>query len=163
MQVLSILTYPDPKLAMSCEEVTDFARAASLAQDMLQTMYDAKGRGLAAPQVGILQRLFVMDATWKDAAKSPRVFINPRVIKVSDTLRETEEGCLSLPEVTSWVTRPETVTVAWTDPEGSTHEETFTGFESVCVQHEIDHLDGILTLDRVDRAVGDDLRALLAL
>lgn len=119
---------------------------------MLETMYAASGRGLAAPQVGILQRLFVMDADWKTGEPRPVVMVNPRVLSVGAELAVTEEGCLSIPGVLADVRRPVSVRLAWQDLDGGDQEADLTGFEATCAQHELDHLDGLVTLDRLDPA-----------
>ena len=160
-----IRMWPDPVLARVSVAVTAFdADLAALAADMLETMYAAPGRGLAGPQVGVLRRLFVMDATWKDGPPTPRVVVNP---VLSDPAAETAvqaEGCLSLPGFVVPVSRPVAVTMDWQDPDGAPRRERLTGFAALCAQHETDHLDGILTLDRIDAAaraaVADELRAL---
>jgi len=116
---------------------------------MLETMYAAPGRGLAAPQVGVSKRLFVMDTTWKEGAKAPRVLINPEIIEVSSDEEINAEGCLSLPDFTVEVKRPSAVTMTWQDIDGQRHIAAFAGFDAICAQHELDHLDGILTIDRI--------------
>jgi len=120
----------------------------SLADDMLATMYDAPGIGLAAPQIGVLNRLIVMDCV-KDEAEAPRpmIMFNPEVIASSDELNTYEEGCLSIPDQYADVTRPADVDVRWIDRDGNEHTETFTKLWATCVQHEIDHLDGKLFID----------------
>lgn len=153
MTLRKILTWPHPALEAVCapvEAVTDDIRA--LAADMLDTMYDAPGRGLAAPQVGELQRLFVMDPTWKEGTRTPMVCINPDILDRSDDTGTADEGCLSIPGVTASVERPTAVRMVWTDLDGTVHDTWLTGFAALCAQHELDHLDGILTLDRVDDA-----------
>ena len=153
MSVLPILTWPDPRLAEICAPVDDLtAEVEALAQDMLETMYTAQGRGLAAPQVGAMVRLFVMDAGWKDGKPDPMVFINPVVQEVSEDRVSAEEGCLSIPGVTAQVNRPATVQLTWTGVQGARYVQVFSGFAAVCVQHELDHLDGIVTLDHLDQA-----------
>lgn len=115
-------------------------------------MYAAPGRGLAAPQVGVLLRLFVMDCTWKEGTYAPRVLINPEVLWMSAETAIGPEGCLSLPGITSQVSRATSARMRWVDLDGSVCEETFTGFAAICAQHEFDHLNGVLTLDRLDPA-----------
>ncbi len=165
MAVLPILRYPDPRLrrvALPVTVVDD--RIRTLAEDMLQTIYAAPGRGLAGPQVGVLERLFVIDVTWKQGRRSPRVFINPELIGASDTLHTGTEGCLSIPGVPVAVTRPAEVTLRWTDLEGATRRERLTGPEATCAQHEFDHLNGRLIIDLMDEAtratVAPDLTAM---
>jgi peptide deformylase len=119
-----------------------------LAEDMLATMYDAPGIGLAAPQVGAMARLLVMDCV-KDPAKSPRpmVLINPTITWSSEDTSVYDEGCLSIPDQYAEVTRPATVRVEWLGLDGKTNEEEFEGLWATCVQHEIDHLNGKLFID----------------
>lgn len=151
MSVRDILRWPDPRLRTACTpvgEVTEDIR--TLASDMFETMYAAPGRGLAAPQVGVLRRMFVMDATWKDDVRTPEVFVDPQITLADVETAEMEEGCLSIPGVTMPVVRPAWVEVRWHDLNGAVHQRRFTGFAAACVQHEIDHLDGIVTFDRLD-------------
>ena len=145
----SILLHPDPRLKRRCTPVDDLSDARrALARDMLETMYDAPGIGLAAPQVGVLERLIVMDCV-KDEAEAPRpvVMFNPEVVATSDVLNTHEEGCLSIPEQFAEVTRPATAEVRWLDTDGKARQETFEGLWATCVQHEIDHLNGKLFID----------------
>jgi peptide deformylase len=142
-----ILIHPDPRLKKSCDpvsEITDELR--QLAADMLDTMYDAPGIGLAAPQVGVMRRVLVMDCA-KDGPARPLTLINPDVTWASEDLSVYEEGCLSIPEQYAEVKRPAEVKVRWTDLDGTEQEEHFTGLWATCVQHEIDHLDGKLFID----------------
>ncbi|MCT8159216.1 peptide deformylase [Pseudoruegeria sp. SHC-113] len=149
MSRLAILRWPDPRLAAVCEAVTDIPAAAALAQNMLETMYAAPGRGLAAPQVGVLKRLFVMDVTWKEGAPAPLICINPEVVSSSEERGEGEEGCLSIPGVTALVRRPLAITLRYLDETGGQQEAALTGFAARCAQHELDHLDGLVTFDRL--------------
>ena len=147
----SILIHPDPRLKKVCTPVEDISdELRVLAEDMLETMYDAPGIGLAAPQIGVMDRLIVMDCI-KDDTQPPRpmAMFNPEVIASSDELNTYEEGCLSIPEQYAEVERPAEVTVTWMDRDGNPQEETFDGLWSTCVQHEIDHLDGILFVDHL--------------
>jgi peptide deformylase len=117
---------------------------------MLETMYDAPGIGLAAPQVGVSRRLLVMDCVKEEgAAPRPMVLINPEIIWESPVLGTYEEGCLSIPEQYADVTRPAEVEVAWTGLDGKRHQERFDKLWATCVQHEIDHLDGTLFIDHL--------------
>jgi len=115
---------------------------------MLETMYDAPGIGLAAPQVGVLSRIIVLDCV-KEEGEAPRplVMINPEVVASSDEVNTYEEGCLSIPDEYADVTRPAEVELRWTDPDGAEHREGFGGLWATCVQHEIDHLNGKLFID----------------
>ena len=120
----------------------------TLADDMLATMYDAPGIGLAAPQIGVLNRLIVMDCVKEEGEKPrPLIMFNPEVIASSDTESTYEEGCLSIPDQYADVTRPAEVDVRWIDRYGNEQTETFSKLWATCVQHEIDHLDGKLFID----------------
>jgi peptide deformylase len=122
-------------------------------------MYDARGRGLAAPQVGEMIRVFVMDVSWKDGTPDPMVFLNPEIVARSDDMVTRSEGCLSIPGVLAAVARPAQITVSWMDLEGVRWAQAFDGFAAACIQHEIDHLDGVVTFDRVDPAQRAKLEA----
>jgi len=144
-----ILIHPDPRLKKRCAPVPDLSDdLRSLADDMLETMYDAPGIGLAAPQVGVLDRLIVMDCV-KDEAEAPRplIMFNPEIVASSDEISVYEEGCLSIPDQYAEVKRPEVVDVRWIDRDGNEQTETFDGLWATCVQHEIDHLNGKLFID----------------
>ena len=148
MAVRPIRVVPDPVLRETCAPVTAFDPALSdLAQDMLDTMYAAPGRGLAAPQVGVLARVFVMDATWKSGDPTPIVFVNPVIETVADRMATMDEGCLSIPDQLVSVTRPDGVALRWQDVTGRSCSGAFSGFAAACVQHEIDHLNGVLITD----------------
>jgi peptide deformylase len=151
MQVLPIVTWPDPRLSTPCSPVAapEAEQTGRLAADMLNTMYHAQGRGLAAPQVGVLQRLFVMDVTWKEGTRRPCVCINPEIVARSATTAPGPEGCLSIPGVTVDVPRADWVELAFTGLDGQRRTERLTGFAAICAQHELDHLDGIVTFDRL--------------
>ena len=147
--MLNILLHPDPRLKRICEPVARITpEVETLAADMLATMYDAPGVGLAAPQVGVLSRLYVMDCN-KDpeAPRDPLVMVNPEVTWTSEALNTYEEGCLSIPDHYADVTRPAQVKVRWLGLDGKTHERDFDGLWATCAQHEIDHLDGRLFID----------------
>jgi peptide deformylase len=118
-----------------------------LAQDMLETMYDAPGIGLAAPQVGVMIRLIVMDCAKGEETPRPLALVNPEVTWRSEEAAPFEEGCLSIPDHYADVTRPLEVEVTWTDLSGQPQRERFDGLWAVCVQHEIDHLNGRLFID----------------
>jgi peptide deformylase len=156
MAVKPILVLPDQRLRMVAdpiEEVDDEVRA--LAKDMLDTMYDAPGIGLAAPQIGVLRRIVVVDVAGEDEEPSPMVLINPEIEKVSEETTVTEEGCLSIPELYYDVERPSAVTVRYTDLEGKEVVVDATDRLAICVQHEIDHLDGVLYIDYLSRLKRD--------
>lgn len=145
----TILLHPDPRLKKLAQPVDDLSdELRTLADDMLKTMYEAPGIGLAAPQVGILQRLIVLDCVKEEGQKSrPLIMFNPQVIASSDTENTYEEGCLSIPDQYADVTRPAEVDVRWIDRDGTEQTERFDGLWATCVQHEIDHLDGKLFID----------------
>lgn len=145
-----IRLWPDPVLKETCAPVAEIDDSVrKLAKDMLDTMYFAEGRGLAAPQVGEAIRLFVADVTWKEGEKASRVFVNPTIIAQSEETVAVTESCLSIPGISAEVARPSVVRVRWSDLDGVAHEEQMTGASAVIAQHEIDHLDGIVTLDRI--------------
>ena len=144
-----ILIHPNPKLKKVCEPVLEIDDAViELSYDMLETMYHAPGIGLAAPQIGVLNRIIVMDCEKDDAAnRKPIVMINPEIVFSSDEESTYEEGCLSIPEQFAEIKRPTSVQVRWLDTNGTEQEQEFQGLWSTCVQHEIDHLDGKLFID----------------
>lgn len=138
----------DPVLRAVAAPVVAFdAALAGLVKDMFATMYAAPGRGLAAPQVGVSQRVFVIDTTWKDAAPSPQAFINPRIVGQSDARATGSEACLSIPGRAFAVARPTWVDLAWQDLDGQPQQARFDGVAAVCICHEFDHLDGVLITD----------------
>jgi peptide deformylase len=145
---LPILRWPDARLSTVCAPVAAGEDMADLVRAMFVTMYDAPGRGLAAPQVGVLKRLFVMDCGWKDGDMTPMVCINPEIIR-ADGMAPGAEGCLSIPGVLAEVMRPERITLRFCDLDGAVHEVDLDGFAARCAQHELDHLDGIVTFDRL--------------
>ncbi len=143
-----ILIHPDPRLKKVASPVADLDDdLRSLADDMLETMYDAPGIGLAAPQLGISRRLLVMDCVKDDGPPKPYVMFNPEILAASDEKRAYEEGCLSIPDQYGEVERPAEVEVRWIDRDGHEHTETFADLWATCVQHEIDHLNGKLFID----------------
>lgn len=134
------------KTCVAVNDLTDDLR--TLADDMLATMYDAPGVGLAAPQVGMLSRLIVLDCVKAEGEKPrPLIMFNPRITAVSEAVNTYEEGCLSIPEQFADVTRPAEVEVMWIDRDGKEQREGMQGLWATCVQHEIDHLDGKLFID----------------
>lgn len=157
MTALAILLWPDPRLSQRCAELGAGPGACktletleTLVGDMLQTMYEANGRGLAAPQVGQMIRLFVMDTGWKAGDMRPMVCIDPEVVSVSEAQTVLAEGCLSIPGVVAEVTRPETITLEYTDLTGLRCRAVLEGADARCAQHELDHLDGKVHFDRLD-------------
>ena len=161
MTVLTILEVPDPGLravASPVSEVDDSIRA-TLA-DMFETMYAARGIGLAAIQVGIEKRLVVIDLQEPEEeggepVRKPVAFVNPELLWVSDELAVYNEGCLSIPEQYGEVERPDVVRARWLDEQGRTQEGEFGGLMSVCLQHEVDHLNGVLFIDHLSRLKRD--------
>lgn len=145
MAVMPVVQIGDAVLERVAAPVTDFdAGLRGLIADMFDTMYDAPGRGLAAPQVGIARRLFVVDVDWKDATPNPVAFINPVVTGFADEVATMTEGCLSIPGRSFDVARPVWVELTWQDVDGAAHKGRFDGIMGVCVQHEFDHLNGVL-------------------
>jgi peptide deformylase len=149
MTLRPILIHPDPRLKTVTKPVERITpEIGQLAEDMLATMYDAPGIGLAAPQVGVLTRLFVMDCVKEeDARPRPKVLINPEITWRSEDTATYEEGCLSIPEHYAEVTRPARVRMQWTALDGTAQEEEFDGLWATCAQHELDHLNGRLFID----------------
>jgi peptide deformylase len=156
MAVLPILTLPDPVLRKKAKPVERIdAELRRLMDDMLATMYDAPGIGLAAPQVGVLRRLIVMDPAKDEAPKSPFVMVNPEILERSEEMRTHEEGCLSIPDFTAELERPARTRVSYIDREGKKREAELEGIWSTLVQHEIDHLNGVLFIDYLSRLKRD--------
>jgi peptide deformylase len=158
---LQILIFPDPRLRKIAEKITKFDKSLqNLADDMLLTMYDANGIGLAATQVNRHVRLVVMDIS--DNRDDPRIFVNPsyRVLK-DHNLFEFEEGCLSIPGFNETIARPDKIELIWQDISGKEHMDSPEGLLTVCIQHEIDHLDGKLMVDYVSALKRDRVRSKL--
>ena len=158
MSLLDIRTIPDPVLREICAPITLVdAEAKRIAEDMLETMYHAPGIGLAAPQVGITKRMLVMDVSNPDEGegKKPYCLINPEIVWKSETTSVYKEGCLSIPDQYADVTRPAEVRIKFQNPTGSTEEMHATGLLATCVQHEIDHLNGVLFIDYLSRLKRD--------
>jgi peptide deformylase len=149
MAVRKILHYPEPLLKETSVTVSEFNdELRQLAADMAETMYDAPGVGLAAPQIGELKRMVVIDCSDSEEPNDLVVAINPEIIATEGESVE-EEGCLSVPGFWASVKRAETVTMRYQDVEGNTHERTADGLLGICMQHELDHLEGILFVDRL--------------
>jgi len=175
MAILPIIEAPDPRLKQVSTPVETFDSALeTLVADMFETMYDAPGIGLAAIQVGVPRRIVVIDLQERDgepeadacgdvdcdddhghghtpAVRTPRVFINPEIVDPSEEYSVYREGCLSVPEIFAEVERPAQVTLRWQDLKGERHEETMDGLMATCIQHELDHLEGILFIDHLSR------------
>ena len=171
MAIRPILEAPDPRLrtkSVPVEAVDDALRV--LIADMFETMYDAPGIGLAAIQVGVPKRMLVIDLQPDDpdaepepcdhdghhhhhqpTKKEPRVFVNPEILEPAEELATYSEGCLSVPEIYADVDRPKACRVRWQDLDGNVHEEDMEGMMATCIQHEMDHLEGILFIDHLSR------------
>jgi peptide deformylase len=152
MAIREILTVPDPRLKLKSEpvEAVDDALRA-LMDDMLETMYAAPGIGLAAIQVGVPKRVIVMDIAREGEDKHPRYFVNPEILWASEETQPYEEGCLSIPEIFDEVERPARVKLRYMNYQGETIEEDAEGLYAVCIQHEMDHLEGVLFIDHLSR------------
>lgn len=149
MAVLKVLTYPDPRLKLKAPEVTEFDQALKdIVKDMLETMYHDHGCGLAATQVNIQQRIVVMDTSAD--GDSPKCLINPKIVATKGE-GVSEEGCLSFPGAYAKIKRAAEVTCEYYDEEGKSHTITATGLESFCIQHEIEHLDGVTFIDKLSK------------
>ena len=158
MAKLRILTFPDPRLRKVASPVTKFDKSLeNLASDMLLTMYEEGGVGLAASQVNVHQRVIVID--FSENRDDPMVFINPEYKILNDkSLLSSKEGCLSVPGVEEEITRPDNIYLTWQDIKGSKYEETPSGLLTVCIQHEIDHLEGKLMVDYLSPLKRDRIR-----
>jgi len=156
MALREILTVPDPRLKLvstDVETVDDDLRA--LMDDMLETMYAAPGIGLAAIQVGVPKRVIVMDLAREGEEPNPQYFVNPEIVWASEETAPYEEGCLSVPEIYDEVERPARVKLRYLDYKGVTVEEDAEGLYAVCIQHEMDHLNGVLFIDHLSRLKRD--------
>ena len=171
MAIRPILEVPDPLLKQVSAPVTLFDdELRTLVADMFETMYDAPGIGLAAVQVGVPLRVLVIDLQERDkdaetedcgdegcghdhrpVKRTPRVFINPEILDPSEDLSVYQEGCLSVPEIYADVERPATIRARWQDLDGKIHEEAMAGLMATCLQHEMDHLEGVLFIDHLSR------------
>lgn len=151
MAILPIIIAPDPRLKIKSAPVEQItAEIHELTRNMFDTMYHEKGIGLAAVQVGVHKRVLVADVEWRDEDGTPGtqyVIINPEIVENSPELNIYKEGCLSLPEQFAEVTRPKGIRIRYTDLNGSQQEATFEGLLATCIQHEIDHLNGIIFVD----------------
>ena len=156
MAVRYILILPDKRLRLLSKPVAKIdAATKQLVEDMFDTMYDAPGIGLAAIQIGEPKRIVTMDLAKKDEPKEPQVFINPELVSKSGDKNIHEEGCLSIPEYYEEVERPARVRVRFTDLDGKVHEEDAEGLYATCIQHEIDHLNGVLFVDYLSKLKRD--------
>ena len=176
MAIREILEVPDPRLKTVSAPVETFDDALrTLVADMFETMYDARGIGLAAIQVGVPLRVLVIDLqpddpdaepevcnehgghhhTHQPVKLEPRIFVNPEILDPAEELNVYQEGCLSVPDIYADVERPKTCRVRWQDLEGEVHEEEMEGIMATCIQHEMDHLEGVLFIDHLSRLKRD--------
>jgi peptide deformylase len=147
---LDIIIAPDPRLKRACDPVMQVDdELATLMDDMLETMYDAPGVGLAAPQVGVAKRIIVVDAARGEEPPAPYKLVNPEIVWTSDAEKIHEEGCLSLPTFYEEVKRPDLIRVSYMDENNTQKELEAGGLLSVVIQHEMDHLDGVLFVDHI--------------
>ena len=156
MTVRDILILPDKRLRLLSKPIAKIdAATKQLVEDMFDTMYDAPGIGLAAIQIGEPRRIVTMDLAKKDEPKEPQVFINPELVSKSGDKNTHEEGCLSIPEYYEEVERPAAVRFRYLDLDGKQHEVDAEGLLATCIQHEIDHLDGVLFIDHISKLKRD--------
>ena len=148
MSVLEVVNYGNPILRKKCSQVTDFSKLSGLINDMFDTMYEEEGIGLAANQVGVDMNLFIIDISHTDDDEFPRIFINGEITSSRGEI-VFSEGCLSIPKVALEVTRPEIILFKYQDIHEEWHEEEFDGLLARAIQHEIDHLNGVLIIDLV--------------
>ena len=156
MALRDILKIPDKRLRLVSEPVKRIdAGIRVLADDMFETMYDAPGIGLAAIQIGVAKRVVVMDLSKKDEGQKPQVFINPEIAWRSEETSTHEEGCLSIPDYYEEVERPQRIKVKYLDLDGKTHEVEADGLFATCLQHEVDHTNGVLFIDHISKLKRD--------
>lgn len=158
----AILRWPDTRLSTVATAASVQDATLALTRDLLETMYAANGRGLAAPQVGVLARVFVMDALWKTGTPAPETFINPEILWRSTEVAVGPESCLSIPGVVAEVSRHREIILRWVMTDGSVQAQKLTGFRAICAQHEMDHLDGTVTLDHLSPEARAQAEAVLA-
>jgi peptide deformylase len=152
MATRTILTLPDPRLRLVSKPVGKVdAAIRKLVEDMFETMYGAPGIGLAAVQVGVPRRVVTMDLAKKDEPRNPKVYINPEILWASEERSIYEEGCLSIPEYYEEVERAAQVKVRYTDLDGNAQEVEANGLLATCLQHEVDHLNGVLFIDHISK------------
>ena len=156
MAIREIIKLPDPMLRQTSAPVDKVdAELRALIEDMFDTMYDSAGIGLAAIQIGVQKRVVTIDLAGQDEEPKPLVLINPEIVRASDERQVYDEGCLSIPEYFEEVERPARVTVRYLDVEAKPQELEADGLLAVCVQHEIDHLNGVLFIDHISRLKRD--------
>ena len=156
MSLHNIVLLPDPMLRQTSKPVVGVDKSTrKLFNDMLETMYDAPGIGLAAIQIGVPQRLVVIDLSKEDEERKPLFLANPEIISASEAVSDYEEGCLSIPEFYEMVTRPSEIKVRYLDMQGEAQELVAGGVLATCIQHEIDHLNGVLFIDYISKLKRD--------
>lgn len=158
MAILPLVIAPDPRLKTKSNPVEKIdAEIKKLASDMFDTMYHERGIGLAAVQVGVLKRLLVADVSWREeeGPGEQYVLINPEIVSSAEEERVYKEGCLSFPDQFAEVMRPDSVRVRYLDLDGNMQEQTFEGLLATCIQHEIDHLNGIVFVDHISSVKKD--------
>jgi peptide deformylase len=152
MAIRPIITAPDPRLKAVSEDVAKVdAEIRALVDDLIDSMYAADGIGLAAIQIGVPKRILVMDIDQKDGKKNPQAFINPKILWASEELATFEEGCLSVPEIWEDVARPAKIRAEYLDRDGKRQELESDGLFATCLQHEMDHLNGVLFIDHLSK------------
>ena len=152
MAIRPILTAPDPRLKAVSEPVARVdEETRRLIDDLIESMYAADGIGLAAIQVGVPKRVLVMDIEQRDGKKNPRAFVNPEIVWASEEMATFQEGCLSVPDIWEDVERPAKIRAAYLDRDGIAQELEADGLLATCLQHEMDHLDGVLFLDHLSK------------
>ena len=156
MSIREIITIPDEILKKSSKPIEKVGiNEKKLINDLFETMYNSNGIGLAAVQVGILKRVLVVDVSSKEDKKKPMCFINPVIKKQSDEMAIYEEGCLSIPDTFIEIQRPKICEIEYVDINGKIKNKEFDGLLSTCIQHEINHLDGILIIDQLSKLKRD--------
>ena len=156
MALRDIIILPDKRLRLVSEPAKKIdPELRLLVEDMFETMYEAPGIGLAAVQLGVLKRIVTMDLSKKEGPSNPRVFINPEIVWKSDERSTYEEGCLSIPEIHEDVERPARVKVKYLDLDGKPQEEEAEGLFATCIQHEVDHTNGVLFIDHISKLKRD--------
>lgn len=156
MSIKPLIILPDPVLRQVSKPIEAIdSGVKKLAQEMFETMYDAPGIGLAAIQIGVPLRMLVIDLAKEDEPKQPQIFVNPEVVERSDERSVYEEGCLSIPDYYAEVERPASVRVRYVDGNGQEQELQADGLLATCLQHEIDHLDGVLFIDHISKLKRD--------
>jgi peptide deformylase len=156
MTIRPLVILPDPRLKLVSEPVGPVTgEIRTLVKDMLDTMYDAPGVGLAAIQIGVAKRVVTIDTSKDENAREPRIFLDPEIVWASEEMRVYDEGCLSIPEYYSEVERPDRVRVKFRDLDGKDQEIEADGLLATCIQHEIDHLNGVLFIDHLSKLKRD--------